>query len=119
MIKIGSAARNWVTSLVVLSVSQKNCRHQIVQFTAVDIETGYRRKNPFLVGRSSFKCVPPKTDDKNKKLRLPLDSLYSKWIFPSITSCYRDRRKLDNLAATVSWRTDSSPNRYSSDTIHD
>ncbi|GBM59004.1 hypothetical protein AVEN_244383-1 [Araneus ventricosus] len=94
--------------------------------SAVAIETGYRKKNPFLVGRSSFKCatlarlapnglsmvtektndqllfLPPQTGAKNKiKLRFQSDSSYSKWIFPSITSCYSDSRKLDILAATV------------------
>ncbi|GBN52423.1 hypothetical protein AVEN_22079-1 [Araneus ventricosus] len=41
------------------------------------------------------------TGAKNKiKLRLPSDSSYSRWIVPSIISCYSDRRKLDILAAT-------------------
>ncbi|GBN58641.1 hypothetical protein AVEN_173749-1 [Araneus ventricosus] len=44
---------------------------------------------------------PSQTGAKNKiKLRLPSDSSYSKWIFPSIISCYSDRRKPDILAAT-------------------
>ncbi|GBM44320.1 hypothetical protein AVEN_232112-1 [Araneus ventricosus] len=47
--------------------------------------------------------LPPQPGAKNKiKLRLPSDSSYSKWIFPSIASCYSDRRKLDI------WRTDST-----------
>ncbi|GBO34578.1 hypothetical protein AVEN_176675-1 [Araneus ventricosus] len=46
--------------------------------------------------------LPPQTAAKNKiKLRLPSDPYYSKWIFPSTTSCYSDRRKLDILAATT------------------
>ncbi|GBN41809.1 hypothetical protein AVEN_22459-1 [Araneus ventricosus] len=45
---------------------------------------------------------PPQTGAKNKiKLRLPSDSSYSKWICPSITSCYSDRRKLDMLVVAV------------------
>ncbi|GBM93763.1 hypothetical protein AVEN_51612-1 [Araneus ventricosus] len=85
-----------------LSVRHENCHRQIVQFTAVALETGYRRKNPFLVDRSSFKCVPPQTGAKNKKkLRFPLDYSYLKWTFPSTTSYYSDTRKLENLAATV------------------
>ncbi|GBM04311.1 hypothetical protein AVEN_146188-1 [Araneus ventricosus] len=48
----------------VLSLRHDNCRRQIVQSTAISIETGYRRKNPFLAGRISFKCVPPQTGAK-------------------------------------------------------
>ncbi|GBN07581.1 hypothetical protein AVEN_109733-1, partial [Araneus ventricosus] len=118
---------------LVLCARHENCGRQNVLFTAVAIETGYRRKNPLLVGRNSFKCatlahlspnglcmitektndqllfLPSQTGAKNTlKLRLPSDSPYSKWIFPSITSCYSDRRKVDILAGTVlSWRTDS------------
>ncbi|GBM33121.1 hypothetical protein AVEN_56756-1 [Araneus ventricosus] len=110
----------------VLSVRLENCGLQNVEYTAVSIETGYRRKNPFLVGRSSFKCAalvhlapnglcvvtekkddqllfsPPQTCTKNKiKLRLPSDSSCSKWILSSITSCYSDRRKLDFSEAAI------------------
>ncbi|GBM72247.1 hypothetical protein AVEN_221181-1 [Araneus ventricosus] len=49
------------------AIRHKNCRCQIVLFTAVAIETDYRRKNAFLVGRTSFKRVPPQTGGKNKK----------------------------------------------------
>ncbi|GBM40570.1 hypothetical protein AVEN_240313-1 [Araneus ventricosus] len=102
---------------------------------AVAIETGYRAGNPFRVGRSSFKFVklahlapnrkerttaakpkrrttttlyPPQTGTKNKiKPRLPSDSIYSKGIFPNITSCYSNRHQPDNLTEFSSW-TDSS-----------
>ncbi|GBM79548.1 hypothetical protein AVEN_64502-1 [Araneus ventricosus] len=40
---------------------------------AVAIETAYRRKNPFLVGRSSFKCVPPVTYTLLRQLTLIKD----------------------------------------------
>ncbi|GBM77735.1 hypothetical protein AVEN_274484-1 [Araneus ventricosus] len=45
---------------------------------------------------------PLQTGTGNKvKPRLPSDSPYPKWIFPCITSCYSDRRQLDNLANRV------------------
>ncbi|GBN71580.1 hypothetical protein AVEN_251581-1 [Araneus ventricosus] len=45
------------TAALPLSVHHENCCRQNVYFMAVAIETGYGRKNPFLVGRSSFKCA--------------------------------------------------------------
>ncbi|GBM32382.1 hypothetical protein AVEN_239778-1 [Araneus ventricosus] len=73
-------------------------------------------RNPFRVGRRSFKFValahlapnvkelqqnredqlPPQTGAKNK-----IKSSYSKWTFPNITNCYSDRRQRDNLADRV------------------
>ncbi|GBM89210.1 hypothetical protein AVEN_158509-1 [Araneus ventricosus] len=88
--------------------------------------TGYRTGNPFRDGRSSLKfvrlvllasnwkesataaklrrrmiysfCRRKLAPRKSIKPRLPSDSSYSKWIFSNITSCYRDRHQLDNLA---------------------
>ncbi|GBO33155.1 hypothetical protein AVEN_204429-1 [Araneus ventricosus] len=48
--------------------------------------------------------LPPQTGDKNKiKPSLPTDSYNSKWIFPTITSCYSDRRQGDSLASRILW----------------
>ncbi|GBM14182.1 hypothetical protein AVEN_60999-1 [Araneus ventricosus] len=56
-------------TMPMLCVRRENCRRQIAQFTAVAIETSYLRKKPFLVGRISFKCVPPQTPTKKKETR--------------------------------------------------
>ncbi|GBN94385.1 hypothetical protein AVEN_148053-1 [Araneus ventricosus] len=89
------------------------------------METGYRKRNSFRVGRRSFefailahlspkgnecataakpkrRMINYKSGAKNKsKPQLPSDASYSKWIVPSTTGCYSDRRQQDNLTNRV------------------
>ncbi|GBM69590.1 hypothetical protein AVEN_152676-1 [Araneus ventricosus] len=87
-----------------LSIRHEYSARQVASLTADAIETGYSRKNPFQVDRSSRMMFPfpPQTGRKDKiKPLLPSSFSDSKWIFLNLTSCCKDHRQRDNLASRV------------------